>query len=58
MAEKVDPKEMTDLRQVILSEVIQREAIVNLLARKGILNRREILEEVKKIAANMPKAKT
>jgi hypothetical protein len=31
MAEKLDPKETVDLRQVVLSEVIQGEALINLL---------------------------
>ena len=58
MAEKLDPKEMTDFKQVLLSEVIQHEALINILERKGILTRGELLEEVKKIAAKMPKAET
>lgn len=58
MKKKLDPQELADFKQVLLSEVIQREALINLLERKGILNRRELLEEVGKIAEKMPKAES
>jgi len=58
MTEKLDPKETVDLRQVVLSDVIQGEALINLLERKGILTRGELLEEVKRVAAKLPKAET
>ena len=56
MAEKLDPKETVDFKQVILSEVIQSEALINLLERKGIITRVELLEEVKRVSASIPKA--
>ena len=58
MAKKLDPKETVDLGQVILSEVIQSEALINLLEQKGILTRGELLEEVKRVAAKIPKGET
>ena len=58
MAEKLDRKETVDFRQVILSEVIQSEALINLLEQKGIITRKELIEEVKRVAAKLPKAET
>ena len=56
MTKEIDPQETVDLRQVVLSEVIQREALINILERKGILTRGDLLEEVGKIADRLPKA--
>ncbi len=58
MAKKLDPKETVDFKQVILSEVIQSEALINLLEHKGILTRQELLEEVKRVAAKLPRVET
>jgi hypothetical protein len=44
MAEKLDPKELVKFRDALLSEVIQFEALVNLLDRKGIIDKEELLE--------------
>ena len=55
MAEKLDSVRTIDLRQVVLSDVVQGEALINLLERKGILTRQELLEEVKRVAAKLPK---
>lgn len=36
-AKTLDPKQTVDLREVVISEIIQSEALVNLLERKGTL---------------------
>jgi hypothetical protein len=58
MAKKLHPKEIIDLKELVLSEVIQMEALINILESKGILTRDEVVEEMKSIAAIMPKAET
>jgi hypothetical protein len=58
MAEKLDRKETVDLKQVILSGVVQGEALINLLEKKGIISRKELLEEVKRVAAKIRQGKT
>ena len=58
MAEKLDPNETLEFKQVILSELIQSEALINLLEQKGIITRKELLEEINRIAAKLPKAET
>ncbi len=40
-----------------MSEVIQSEALINLLDQKGIISKRELLEEMKRVQAAMAKAK-
>jgi hypothetical protein len=56
MAERLDPKEIVDFRELLMSEVIQSEALINLLDRKGIISKKELLEEIKRVASKMPKA--
>ena len=58
MAKKLDPKETVDIEKLVLSEVIQMEALINILESKGILTREEVLEEIKRVAAEMRKAET
>lgn len=58
MAEKLDSKETVDLKDLVLSEVIQLEALINILESKGILTREEVLEEIRRVATKTPKAET
>ena len=58
MAKKLDPKETVDFKDLLVSEIIQHEALINLLDRKGIISRQELLEEIKRVAAKMPKVET
>ena len=37
MAKKLDQKQIVDFKELLMSEVIQSEAIINHLDRKGIL---------------------
>jgi len=41
-----------------MSEVIQSEAIINLLDKKGIISKQELREEMKRVQAKMVKPKT
>ena len=58
MAEKLNPKETFDFKELLVSEIVQSEALINLLDRKGIISKQELLEEIKQIHARMPKAET
>lgn len=59
MAEKLDPKkELVSTEELLMSEVIQSEAIINLLDKKGIISKQELLEEMKQVQAKMIKSKT
>jgi len=57
MAEKLDPKEIVDFKELLMSEVIQSEALINLLDRKGVISKQELLEEMKRVQATMIKSK-
>ena len=54
MANELDPKELVSFKELLMSEVIQSEALINLLDRKGIITKRELLEEMKKVKALLP----
>ena len=56
MAEKLDPSGIVNLRELLMSEVIQSEALINLLDRKGIISKQELLEEMKRVKATLPKS--
>jgi hypothetical protein len=56
MAEKLDPHEFVSFKEMLLSEVITSEAIINLLDRKGIISKQELMEEMKRVQASMVKA--
>ena len=58
MAKQLDPEQMVDLKELVLSEVIQMEALINVLESKGILTREEVLEEIEEIAALVGKVET
>ena len=47
MAEKLDPKEVVSFEELLMSNVIEQEALVNLLERKGVITKAELLEEIK-----------
>jgi hypothetical protein len=58
MAKILDPKEIVDFKELLMSEVIQSEALINLLDKKGIISKQELLEEMKKVQAKMVKSKS
>jgi len=55
MAKKLGSKELVSFKELLMSEVIQSEALVNLLERKGIITKKELLEEIKAIKAGLPR---
>ena len=58
MAGKLDPKEIVDFKELLMSEVIQSEALINLLDKKGIISKQELLEEMKRVQDKMIKSKS
>jgi hypothetical protein len=49
MAEKLDPKEIVTFEELLISNTMEQEALVNLLDRKGIITKTELLEEIKRL---------
>jgi len=57
MAEKLDPQEIVPFDELLMSEVIQSEALINLLDRKGIISKKELLEAIRRVQATLPRSK-
>jgi hypothetical protein len=55
MAKELDPRQTVDLKELLMLEVIQSEARINLLDRKGIISKEELLEEMKRVQVSMTK---
>jgi len=53
MAEKLDQNQVVDFRELLMSVVIQSEALINLLDRKNIISKQELLEEIKRVQASI-----
>jgi hypothetical protein len=49
MAQSLDPKESEAFLELLMSEIIQSEALINLLDRRGIILKQELIEEIKAI---------
>jgi len=47
--------ERISFKKLLMSEVIQSEALVNLLERKGIITKKELLEEIKAVQSTLPR---
>jgi len=43
LAEKLDPKEIVFFEELLMSNVYTQEALINLLEKKGIINKRNCL---------------
>ena len=49
MAKKLDQNETVSFEEVLMSNVYTQEALINLLEKKSILTKTELLEEIKKL---------
>jgi len=58
VGKKLDSKELVDFKELLMSEVIQSEAIINLLDKKDIISKQELLEEMKRVQVKMIKSKS
>jgi hypothetical protein len=56
MAKKLDQKQIVDFKELLMSEVIQSEAPINLLDKKGLVSKQELLKEMKRVQASMIKS--
>ena len=58
MAQRLDARETVDFKEMLISEMVQSEALINVLERKGILTKQELLEEIKRVHAGLLRADT
>ena len=56
MAELLDPKEIIPFDELLTYEVIQSDSLINLLDRKGIVTKQELLEEMQRVKATLPRS--
>ena len=57
MADKLDPKELVSFKELLMSETITLEALVDLLERRGIITKEELIEWIKRIKESLDKRK-
>jgi len=53
MAIPLDPKQLVSFEELLMSQVVQQEALTRLLVEKGIFSREEFLEVVKLVDRQM-----
>ena len=49
MANKLNDNEVVSLEEVVISNVFTQEALINILVKKGLINKKELLEEVSRL---------
>jgi hypothetical protein len=57
MAKEIGRQGLTTVEEVVLAQALELEALMNLLERKGVIRKTEILEEMKRLREKTPKAK-
>jgi hypothetical protein len=57
MAIPLDPKQIVSFEELLMSQVIQQEALTRLLVEKGIITEDDFLEMVKVVTKEMKKEK-
>ena len=53
MADQLNLKELMTIKELLMSEVIQSDALINLLDRKGIITKKELLEEINRVQTDV-----
>ncbi len=56
MAEKLDPKELVTIEELAISNMWETSALVELLERKGILTKQEVLDMIQELRQREPTA--
>ncbi len=56
MAEKLDPNDLVTLEELALSTMWETSALVELLERKGILTKQEVLDMIQELRQREPTA--
>jgi len=49
MAKKLDEKELVSSDELLMSNTIEQQALINLLEKKGIISKAELLEEIRSL---------
>ncbi len=46
MGKKLDQKEVVTFEELLISNALQQEAMFNILERKGLMSKKELLDEI------------
>jgi len=57
MAKVLGGRQTVPVEEVVLAQAFQIEALLNVLDRKGVITKAEVLEEMKALQAKTPKAR-
>ena len=57
MAKGLGSRETLPLEDVVLAQAFQLEALLNVLASKGVITKAEVLAEIARLNAKTPKAR-
>jgi hypothetical protein len=55
MSKKLDPRETVTFEELFISNAYTQEALINLLEKKGLIDKKELLEEIKRLRREQPK---
>jgi hypothetical protein len=55
MAEKLDKKQTISMEELVVSQMWEMQALYNLLEKKGMMTKNELLEEIQRIRKTEPK---
>ncbi len=58
MAEKLDPKDLVTLEELTISNMWEMAALVEVLGKKGLLTKQDILDAIRELRKKNPRAKT
>jgi hypothetical protein len=53
MAISLDPKQIVSFEEILMSQVVQQEALTRLLMEKGLFTKEEFLDKVKRVNKEM-----
>lgn len=57
MAKRIGRQGLTSVEEVVLAQALELEALMNVLERRGVLSKAEVLEEMRRLRASDPEAK-
>ncbi len=58
MAEKLDPKDIVTLEELALSSMWEMAALVEVLEKKGLLTKQDLLDAIRELRRKNPQART
>ena len=53
MAKKLGSNDIVSVEEVLLTSAIEQEALINLLVKKGLIDKREVYEEINKVRKDL-----